>query len=128
VTPKLNEGPCATTDGPWKRWPINSCVLDTNNSTQVASGDSSTEHKGMSVTSAVRGLVAMGLLAFKGLYNTGNEVLRDIRKVLELLVKKIKKKIQNGKAKCQIFPLLAQATSLEDMVNIWAYATQSLET
>jgi len=88
VTPKLNEGPCATTDGPWKRWPINSCVLDTNSSTQVASGDSSTEHKGMSVTSAVRGLVAMGLLAFKGLYNTGNEVSRDIRKVLELLVKK----------------------------------------
>lgn len=128
VTSKLNEGPCATTDGPWKRWPFNSCILDTNSSTQVASEDSSAEHKGVSASSVVRGLVAVGLLAFKGLYSTGKEVSRDIRKVLELLVKKIKTKIQNGKDKYQFFPLLAQAASLEDMINSWAYATQSLET
>lgn len=126
VTSKLNEGPCATTDGPWKGWPFNSCVVDTNSSSQVASGDS--EHKGMSASSVVRGLVAVGLLSFKGLYNTGKEVSRDIRKVLELLVTKIKTKIQNGKDRYQFFPLLAQAASLEDMVNSWAYATQSLET
>lgn len=29
-------------DGPWKLWPINSCVFYTNSSTQLASGNSST--------------------------------------------------------------------------------------
>ena len=86
------------------------------------------EHKAISGSSVVRGLVAVGLLAFKGIYNTGKEVSCDIRKVLEILVTKIKTKIQNGKDKFQFFPLLAQAASLEDMVNSWACATKSLET
>lgn len=128
VTSKLNEGPFTTTDGPWKGWPFNSCVVDTNSLSEVASEDSSAEHKVISGSSVVRGLVAVGLLAFKGIYNTGKEVSRDIRKVLEILVTKIKTKIQNGKDKYQFFPLLAQAASLEDMVNSWAYATQCLET
>ena len=32
------------------------------------------EHKAISGSSVVRGLVAVGLLAFKGIYNTGKEV------------------------------------------------------
>ena len=38
------------------------------------------EHKAISGSSVVRGLVAVGLLAFKGIYNTGKEFSCDIRK------------------------------------------------
>jgi hypothetical protein len=86
VTSKLNEDPCATIDGPWKGCPCISCV-HTNDSSKGASRDNNVEHKGISTSYVVRCLVVVGLLAFKGLYYTGKEFSRDIRKVLELLQK-----------------------------------------
>eukprot|EP01018_Ginkgo_biloba_P015729 Gb_11471 [translate_table: standard] len=128
VTSKLDEGPCTTIDGPWKGWPFNSCIVNESRSQQeVPSGDSSSEHKDTESSSVVRGLVAVGLLAYKGLYNTGKEVACEVRRVLELLIRRVKTKIQSGKDRYQFFPLLAQAASLEDMVNSWAYAIKSLE-
>ncbi|GLJ26574.1 hypothetical protein SUGI_0515190 [Cryptomeria japonica] len=128
VTSMLKGGPCTTIDGPWKGWPFNSCILDTNSSLgETPAGDNCGELKDRVCASLVTGLVAVGLLAYKGLYKTGKEVANDVRKVLEVLLRNIKTKIQNGKDKYKFSHLLSQAASLEDMMNSWAYSIQSLE-
>ncbi|KAH9311657.1 hypothetical protein KI387_026692, partial [Taxus chinensis] len=125
VTSKLKEGPCTTTDGPWKGWPFNSCTLDTNSSLEEApSGDNCGEHKDRTCSYVVRGLIAVGLLAYKGLYKTGKEVANDVIKIVELLSRNSETKVQYGKDKYLFSPLLSQAASLQDMVNSWAYGIQ----
>ncbi|KAJ9153551.1 hypothetical protein P3X46_026978 [Hevea brasiliensis] len=125
VTSKLKEGPCADVSGPWKGWPFNSCIIRPGNMDSVtfASGNvKSKERSGL-----VRGLVAIGLSAYRGVYKSLREVSFEVRKVLELLVGQVNEKIQAGKDKYQYVRLLSQVAYLEDMVNNWAHALQSLE-
>ncbi|TYI96332.1 hypothetical protein E1A91_D01G064400v1 [Gossypium mustelinum] len=116
VTSKLKEGPSADVAGPWKGWPFNSCIIrPTNllNKAAVACGPSSSKSKGK--FGLVRGLVAVGLSAYRGVYTSLREVSSEVRKVLELLVG------------YQYVRILSQVAYLEDMVNSWAYSLQSLD-
>ncbi|MQM03807.1 hypothetical protein Taro_036590 [Colocasia esculenta] len=128
VTSKLKEGPCADISGPWTVWPFNSCIVDANKSTDKAacplnpSNVKDKENPGL-----VRGLVAVGLLAYRGAYTSVREVSFEVRKVLELLVKLISFRIQNGKDRYRFVRLLSQVAYLDDMVNSWAYTFQSLQ-
>ncbi|XP_062094452.1 uncharacterized protein LOC133800497 [Humulus lupulus] len=125
-TSKLTEGPSADQSGPWKGWPFNSCFIRPNSSEEkvaVGSGNLKTKEK----PGVVRGLVAVGLLAYKGVYTSLREVSFDVRKVLELLVRQINEKVQAGKDRYQYVRLLSQVAYLEDVVNSWAYTLQSLE-
>ncbi|KAL5730538.1 hypothetical protein ACHQM5_003345 [Ranunculus cassubicifolius] len=128
TTSKLKEGPCADINGPWKGWPFNSCIVRPNDSSEkVILGHSSSNHKNKENFGVVRGLVAVGLLAYKGVYTSIREVSFEVRKVLELLVEQLNAKILDGKDRAQFFYLLSQVAYLEDMVNSWAYTLQSLE-
>lgn len=125
VTSKLKEGPVADINGPWKGWPFNSCIIrpyDATEGTAVACspGNVKTEEK----YGLVRGLVAVGLSAYKGLYESAREVSFEIRKVLEILVGQINVKIQAGKDKYDYVRILSQVSYLEDLVNSWAYSLQ----
>ncbi|CBI20249.3 unnamed protein product, partial [Vitis vinifera] len=75
----------------------------------------------------VRGLVAVGLSAYRGAYVSLREVSLEVRKVLELLVDQINAKIQSGKDRYEFGRILSQVACLEDMVNSWVYTLQSLE-
>lgn len=126
-TSKLKEGPCANASGPWKGWPFNTCIVRPINSTEdvtAASGSSNIKSKEYG---SVRGLLAVGLAAYRGEYNSPREVCSAVRKVLEALVLLIDDKIQAGKDRTQFIRLLSQVAYLEDMVSSWAHALQSLE-
>ncbi|RDX60247.1 hypothetical protein CR513_61625, partial [Mucuna pruriens] len=125
VTSKLKEGPCADVSGPWRGWPFNSCITRPNNShDKVAVSCSS---GGIKSREVVRGLIAVGLSAYRGVYKSVMEVSLDVRKVLEILIEKINTKIQAGKDRYQYLRILSQVAYLEDMVNNWAYILLSLE-
>ncbi|CAL0326539.1 unnamed protein product [Lupinus luteus] len=129
VTSKLKEGPYADVSGPWRGWPFNSCVVRPNNSQdEVAVPYSSGGIKGKERSgNIVRGLVAVGLSAYRGVYKSVREVSLNIRKVLEILIEQFNAKIQAGKDRYQYLHILSQVAYLEDMVNNWAYALLSLE-
>lgn len=116
VTSKLREGPSANTKGPWKGWPFNSCVVRTSSATIMAK-ESKKDHGGIAW-----GLVAVGLMAFRGEYSSVYEVCCDVRKVLELLVQKIRARISDKRDPYRYFHILTQAAYLDDMVLNWAYA------
>ncbi|XP_050216857.1 uncharacterized protein LOC126667814 [Mercurialis annua] len=127
VTSKLKKGPCVDVSGPWKGWPFNSCIirpgtLDTIPATCSAGNIKSKDRYGL-----VRGLVAVGLSAYRGVYKSLREVSFEVRQVLELLVEQVNEKIRAGKDRHQYIRLLSQVAYLEDMVNSWAHALQSLE-
>lgn len=125
VTSKLKEGPAADVSGPWKGWPFNSCIIRPNNPLEkVAVGCSSVNFKSKEKSGLVRGLVAVGLSAYRGVYTSLREVSFEVRKVLELLVGQVNAKIQAGKERYQYVRLLSQVAYLEDMVNSWAYTLQ----
>lgn len=130
VTSKLKEGPSAEIDGPWKGWPFNSCIVrpsDNTSSEKVAVASGSGNVKSKEKYGLVRGLVAVGLSAYRGVYSSLREVSADVRKVLELLTLQINAKVEGGKDRYQFFRLLSQVAYLEDLVNSWAYSLQSLE-
>ncbi|KAA8526800.1 hypothetical protein F0562_008971 [Nyssa sinensis] len=128
VTSNLKDGPCADINGPWKGWPFNSCVVRPNNLSQkVAVACSSSNIKSKEKCGLVRGLIAIGLSAYRGVYTSLREVSSEVRKVLELLAGEINARIQAGKDRYQFIHLLSQVAYLEDMVNSWAYTLQSLE-
>ncbi|XP_043698853.1 uncharacterized protein LOC122649680 [Telopea speciosissima] len=128
ATSKLKEGPCTDINGPWKGWSFNSCIVRPNNSLEkVAVGLSSSNIKSKENSGLVRGLIAVGLLAYEGFYSSVREVSFDVRKVLDLLVGEINARIQAGKDRYQFLRLLSQVAYLEDMVNSWAYMLKSLE-
>ncbi|XP_027342478.1 uncharacterized protein LOC113855167 [Abrus precatorius] len=128
VTSKLKEGPCADVSGPWRGWPFNSCVIRPNDSQdKVVVSCSSGGIKSKERSGLVRGLIAVGLSAYRGVYKSVREVAVDVRKVLEILIEKINTKIQAGKDRYQYLRILSQVAYLEDMVNNWAYALLSLD-
>ncbi|KAL0328450.1 UNVERIFIED_CONTAM: hypothetical protein Scaly_2277600 [Sesamum calycinum] len=124
VTSKLKEGPSANTDGPWKGWPFNSCIVRPMNSTEKVASASSSSNIKTKESGIVRGLVAVGLSAYRGEYTSLREVCSEVRKVLETLVGRIDDKIQAGKDRSQFVRLLSQVAYLEDMVVSWAHALQ----
>lgn len=124
-TSKLKEGPSADISGPWKGWPFNSCIVRPGNSQEkIVAGSSSGSIKSKEKPGLVRGLIAVGLLAYRGEYTSLSRVSIEVRKVLELLVKQINEKVQAGKDRYQYIRLLSQVAFLEDKVNSWAYALQ----
>ncbi|XP_009591845.1 uncharacterized protein [Nicotiana tomentosiformis] len=125
-TSKLREGPCADINGPWKGWPFNSCVIRPINSMRKVIL-SSYNTKGKEKYCMVRGLIAIGLLAYRGKYSSVREVFSEVRKVLELLVEQINDKVQNGRDRYHFGRLLSQVAYLDDMVSSWVYTLQSLE-
>lgn len=128
VTSKLKDGPCADINGPWKGWPFNSCIIRPSNSLEkVAVACSPSNTKSKEKFGLVRGLVAVGLSAYRGAYVSLREVSLEVRKVLELLVDQINAKIQSGKDRYEFGRILSQVACLEDMVNSWVYTLQSLE-
>ncbi|KAF9588666.1 hypothetical protein IFM89_014387 [Coptis chinensis] len=128
TTSKLKEGPCADINGPWKGWPFNSCIVRPHNSLEkLCVGQSPNGLKNKEIFCVVRGLIAVGLLAYRGIYTSTREVSSDVRKVLELLVTQINAKILAGKERYLFIHLLSQVAYLEDMVNSWEYTLRSLE-
>ncbi|KAK8615137.1 hypothetical protein V6N13_068921 [Hibiscus sabdariffa] len=128
VTSKLKEGPSAEIGGPWKGWPFNSCIIrPTNSSDKATVACGSNNIKSKEKFGLVRGLVAVGLTAYRGLYASLREVSLEVRKVLELLVGWINAKVNTGKDRYQYVHILSQVAYLEDMVNSWVYSLQSLD-
>ncbi|KAA8523943.1 hypothetical protein F0562_010366 [Nyssa sinensis] len=128
VTSKLKDGPFADINGHWKGWPFNSCIVRPNNSSEkVAVACSSSNIKSEEKIGLVRGLIAVGLSAYRGKYTSLKEVSSEVRMVLELLAEEINAKIHAGKDRYQYIRLLSQVAYLEDMVNSWAYTLQSLD-
>ncbi|KAG9447775.1 hypothetical protein H6P81_013903 [Aristolochia fimbriata] len=122
ATSKLKEGPCTGINGPWKGWPFNSCFIRPNDSVEKpASGGKTSEN------SVVRGLIAVGLLAYRGVYSSVMEVSLEVRRVLELLVEQVNSKILGGKDSYRFLRLLSQVAYFEDVVNSWAYSLYSLD-
>ncbi|CAA6671537.1 unnamed protein product [Spirodela intermedia] len=122
ATSKLKEGPCADVSGPWKVWPFNSCIIHPNDSVDKAASPSISRNvKNKEISGVVRGLMAVGLLAYRGSYASVREVSSQVRIVLELLVGLISEKIQNGKDRYRYLRILSQVAYLEDMVNSWVY-------
>lgn len=122
ATSKLKEGPCTGINGPWKVWPFNTCIIHADRSLEKeGSKCNATNHKSRERSGVVRGLVAVGLLAYRGVYTSIREVSLEVRKVLELLVSEIDRKIQGGKDRWRFLRLLSQVAYFEDMVNSWAY-------
>ncbi|XP_028792974.1 uncharacterized protein LOC114748693 [Neltuma alba] len=128
VTSKLRDGPSADVSGPWKGWPFNSCIIRPGNlQDKVANSCSNSNIKNKEKSGIVRGLVAVGLSAYRGAYTSVREVSSEVRKVLEILVGTINTKVQAGKERYQFLRILSQVAYLEDMVNNWAYSLLSLE-
>ncbi|KAL1563731.1 hypothetical protein AAHA92_06161 [Salvia divinorum] len=126
-TSKLKEGPCANATGPWKGWPFNACIVRPVNFMEDVAAASSSSNIRSKEFGLVRGLVAVGLSAYRGEYKSLREVFSEVRKVLEALVQIIDDKIQAGKDRTQFIRLLSQVAYLEDMVSSWAHALHSLE-
>ncbi|XP_050882979.1 uncharacterized protein LOC127086286 isoform X2 [Lathyrus oleraceus] len=128
VTSKLKEGPCSDVSGPWKGWPFNSCIIrPTNSQDKVVISSSSGGTKSKESAGLVRGLVAVGLSAYRGVYKSVREVSLEVRKVLEILTETINMKIRAGRNRYQYLRISSQVAYLEDMVNNWAYALLSLD-
>ncbi|ESQ48465.1 hypothetical protein EUTSA_v100198800mg, partial [Eutrema salsugineum] len=128
VTSKLKEGPSADVSGPWRGWPFNSCIIcPCNSSDQTVTAPGSNNVKGKDSSGIVRGLIAVGLSAYRGTYISLREVSFEVRKVLELLVGRINVKIDAGKDRCRYIRILSQVAYLEDLVNSWVYAMRSFE-
>ncbi|MCL7040029.1 hypothetical protein MKW94_029284 [Papaver nudicaule] len=128
TTSKLKEGPCTDINGPWKGWPFNACIFRPKISIEsVAVSWDSSNMKNRENSGVVRGLIAVGMLAYQGAYTSVREVSSDVRKVLELLVEQINAKILSGKDRNRFLRVLSQVAYLEDMVYNWAYTLQSLE-
>uniref|UniRef100_A0A1J3J3C3 Tat-binding-like protein 7 n=1 Tax=Noccaea caerulescens TaxID=107243 RepID=A0A1J3J3C3_NOCCA len=128
VTSKLKEGPSADVSGPWRGWPFNSCIIRPfNSSEQTITASGSNNVKGKDLSGIVRGLVAVGLSAYRETYVSLREVSFEVRKVLELLVARINVKIEAGKDRCRYIRILSQVAYLEDLVNSWVYAMRSFE-
>lgn len=123
VTSKLREGPCTDINGPWKGWPFNSCLLHSTSPDQPVHGGNNVV-KGKEKTLYVRGLIAVGLLAYRGVYKSVIEVCAEVRKVLELLVGQIQAKILEKRNRFRYFHILSQVAYLDDTVNSWAYTFQ----
>ncbi|XP_073366668.1 uncharacterized protein [Aegilops tauschii subsp. strangulata] len=126
VTSKLREGPCTDINGPWKGWPFNSCLLHSSTSSVKSLSEGHSVVKGKEKSLCVRGLVAVGLLAYRGVYASVMEVCAEVRKVLELLVEQIRIKILEKKSRYRYFHILSQVAYLDDIVNSWAYTFQRL--
>jgi hypothetical protein len=124
VTSKLREGPCTDINGPWKGWPFNSCLLHSSSSHDKSLSEENTVLKSKEKALFVRGLVAVGLLAYREVYASVMEVCADVRKVLELLVGQIRTKILERKSRYRYFHILSQVAYLDDIVNSWAYTFQ----
>lgn len=124
VTSKLKDGPCVDITGPWKGWPFNSCIIRPGNSLDKVGVAVSFGNKGKERFGLVRGLIAVGLSAYRCVYKSVREVSFEVRKVLELLVGQVNEKIQAGRDRYQYVRLLSQVACLEDMVNSWAYGLQ----
>jgi len=124
VTSKLREGPCTDINGPWKGWPFNSCLLHTSASPDKSVNGGNNVVKGKEKTLHVRGLVAVGLLAYRGVYESVIEVCAEVRKVLELLVGQIRTKLLEKRNQFRYFHILSQVAYLDDIVNSWAYTFQ----
>lgn len=123
VTSKLKEGPVTDVRGPWKGWPFNSCISRPSSMGESLPVSSDVgEIKSKEGSTLVRGIVAVGLLAYRGTYTSAKEVSQQIREVLELLVGEINSKVQAGKDRCQFVRILSQVSHLEDMLNSWAYS------
>jgi hypothetical protein len=80
--------------------------------------------KGKEKALYVRGLVAVGLLAYREVYASVMEVCADVRRVLELLVGQIQTKILEKRSRYRYFHILSQVAYLDDIVNSWAYTFQ----
>ncbi|CAO2178848.1 unnamed protein product [Urochloa humidicola] len=126
VTSKLREGPCTDINGPWKGWPFNSCLLHSSASPDKSVNGGNSVVKGNEKNLYVRGLVAVGLLAYRGVYESVIEVCAEVRKVLELLVGQIRTKILEKRNRFRYFHILSQVAYLDDIVNSWAYTFQRL--
>lgn len=118
ATSRLKEGPRFDVTGSWKVWPFNSCIV------RPCSVSISKNGKDIKNFSVINGLVAVGLIAYKGGYSCVREVSFEVRNVLELLVSDIIAKIQRGKDRYCYHRILSQVAYLEDMVNCWAYTLQ----
>lgn len=128
ITSKLKEGPCADVRGPWKGWPFNTCIIRPATSLdEAAIPCASSNPKNKEKRHLVRGLVAVGLSAYRGEYTSSREVSFELRKVLELLVGWINSKVAAGKDRYQYLRILSQVAFLEDMVNNWAYSLRSFD-
>ncbi|KAL1202453.1 ATPase family AAA domain-containing protein [Cardamine amara subsp. amara] len=128
LTSKLKEGPSADVSGPWRGWPFNSCITrPCNSSEQTITASDSNNAKGKGSSGIVRGLMAVGLSAYRGTYISLREVTFEVRKVLELLVGRINVKLNAGKDRCRYIRILSQVAYLEDLVNSWVYAMRSFE-
>lgn len=69
----------------------------------------------------VRGLVAVGLKAQRGIYRTGREFEFELRRVIELLYKRVQQKIDSGKNSLRYYHLTTQAASLLDLMASWVF-------
>ncbi|GAV64017.1 AAA domain-containing protein/zf-HC5HC2H domain-containing protein [Cephalotus follicularis] len=128
VTSKLKEGPSAEIGGQWKGWPFNTCIIRPSPSLdKVAVACSLGNIKNKENFGLVRGLTAVGLSAYRGMYTSLREVSFELRKVLELLVGEINVKIQAGKNRYRYVRVLSQVAYVDDLVSSWAYGLQSLE-
>ncbi|CAN0891298.1 ATPase histone chaperone YTA7 [Linum grandiflorum] len=128
VTSKLKDGPVADVSGPWRIWPFNKCIIRPGNSSdKVPVVSASGSVKARDKSGFARGLIAVGLLAYRGMYQSVREVCFEVRTVLELLMEQVNEKIQAGKDRCVYIRLLSQVAYMEDMVNNWAYGLLSLE-
>uniref|UniRef100_A0A0E0C5T4 PHD-type domain-containing protein n=1 Tax=Oryza meridionalis TaxID=40149 RepID=A0A0E0C5T4_9ORYZ len=125
VTSKLREGPCTDINGPWKGWPFNSCLLQSITADKSLSGGNNVL-KGKEKIPSVRGLVAVGLLAYRGAYASVLEVCSEVRKVLELLVGQVRTKILEKRSRYRYFHILSQVAYLDDIMSSWAYTFQRL--
>lgn len=122
VTSKLKEGPYADVNGTRKHWPFSSGLVNTCSSPEkVVFSGLNNNNKDTELSGSVRGLMAVGLLAYRGTYTSVQEVSSEVRKVLELLVGKIRLRISAGKDAFRYFRILSQVAYLEDIVNSWAY-------
>ncbi|KAG8077504.1 hypothetical protein GUJ93_ZPchr0007g5566 [Zizania palustris] len=126
ATSKLWEGPCTDINGPWKGWPFNSCLLQSSTSPDKSLSGGNNALKGKEKVLCVRGLVAVGLLAYRGVYASVMEVCAEVRKVLELLVGHIRTRILEKRRQYRYYHILSQAAYLDDIMSSWAYTFQRL--
>ncbi|KAK8943569.1 hypothetical protein KSP40_PGU002745 [Platanthera guangdongensis] len=116
LTSKLKEGPCTDISGEWKYWPFNTCVMHTEDPHEKRiSGPNSCNVNDMVSAGVVRGLIAVGLLAYRGFYTSVSEVSTDVRKVLELLVGQIRAKLFGRKDRYSYLRVTSQVAYLDDM-------------
>lgn len=69
----------------------------------------------------LKGLIAVGLLAYNGTYTKARDVASAVKEVLRLLMDRIDAKVNLGKDPEQFSHLMHQAASLEDKIFSWAH-------